>query len=142
MIDTTNMNKIKVFSFIFVSTFIWEHIGRISGYTIRPTYFIDTITIYLREFWTFVGKIIATISGFLVWLELEEIAVTLRIYFESFIKMMFSVFYVVEGYLSKAMEYANAGYVHLGFAILAITIIAFGPDLYAKYKKRRSNLTN
>lgn len=85
---------------------IWEHLGTLNLIsTFLPSVFFNKIGSLLGEVWSFLGRIFANISSYLLLLKIEKIVETISNLLESLLSVITSPFKFFSGYLQQALKW-------------------------------------
>jgi hypothetical protein len=126
------MKLSNLISLICITTFgliAWEHGARISHLEWRPSVGLTYLANQSIKFFTQIGKILATISSFYTWINLDEFYQTLQDLFDPTIRLLSSPVYTIKGYLSVIVDYQYPILIVLG----SMTLCAFLLFLVGKY---------
>jgi len=103
---------------------VWEHIGRLyNWYT--PTYVMSWAGLYLNIFFYNIGKIFAKIINLLIYINLDEIYITIYQLFIRFRNLLESPVWIIKGY-NENISNIDTTYYHyilICFVSLFITIL-------------------
>lgn len=124
---------IKISVLIGLGLFLWEHFGRISDVSFRPTIGINTIIDVLENIFTTIGSFFATISSYLCWIKFQDLWITITDLCTSLFKLITTPVYIIKGYIDTALEYVDSTYkIYIGSFLLIATIA------YIMYRYRQS----
>lgn len=85
---------------------IWEHLGTLNLIsTFLPSVFFNKIGSLLGEVWSFLGRLFANISSYLLLLKVEKIVETISNLLESLLSVITSPFKFFSGYLQQALKW-------------------------------------
>src|SRR5947209_10658882 len=90
---------------ITVGLVAWEHGARVSHSAWRPSVGLNRMGNEAIVFFTNVGKLLAKISSFYTWINLDELWQTLQDLFGPLIRLFSSPIYTFKGYASVLVEY-------------------------------------
>lgn len=125
MISQQSMKRIGYTALaIFLTVFLWEHVGRINNVDIRPSVALNWLSEKSEDFFRFLGFLWAKLSSFLSWLDFEEMFRTLQDLIKPLISIYTSPLMMIKGYTTTLREYDNWYMLIIG-SLMIIAISAY-----------------
>ena len=109
---------------IFGATFIWEHVARINNSNLKPSRFINSLADYAADTFEFIGRQLARLSSFYVYIRLHEVFFTLWDLLRPTVVLMVTPFGIIYGYVTAMEVYNHPGLILAGSATLAAGTVA------------------
>lgn len=102
-----------------VMLFLWEHVGRQSQVSIRPSIIMDFLVGHLQNFFYWCGSVWARISSYITYIDLTELKITAYDLLMAFWKLIESPVYAIKGFCEMALSYKYQSWqIYLGSVIL------------------------
>ena len=100
--------------------FAWQHIGRINGWNLKPSYFLNLLAFYSEQLWTQVGRALAFIGSYYHYLYFyaQELVISLYELVNPLLHFIASPCYVIYGFLTTMVTFAKPHLVLFGFFLL------------------------
>ena len=133
-----NINYSFAFSVTVIGLFVWEHIGRLKNWSIRPSVPLQFTSDQLSNLFNWSGKQFAILSSFLTFINLDETKKTLYDLVKPILGIIVSPYYFIKGYIDKAITYDfKTWQIYLGSACIFFFVIAL-----IWYLNKRGHLKN
>lgn len=107
---------------LFVGTVALQHIANVNQWRTRPSDWITTAATWSQnKFWQF-GKFICWLCSFLFYLHLEGLPKAIFDVTEPGLKLLFSWWWTIKGYVETSITYSHPGAIYIGGGIIIAVI--------------------
>lgn len=103
--------------------FVWQHVGRVNGWKIRPSLFLDYLACGAEYIWTKVGYFLVWLSSFYHFLYFysQELAVTIYELVIPVFRIVSSPCYMMYGFMTSVSSYTKPHLIFAGLFLLTLT---------------------
>ena len=124
---------------IFITTVIWEHIGKRYIWTVRPSVALIKVVAQSQKFWEWIGVWFGIISSYLTYIELGDLWRSVYDIVNPMIELIASPAWFFKGYLSIMIEFTYPYLIPLGSCLLVLTsmYICYHFNLFQRFSSTR-----
>ena len=124
------MNWLYVTGAVTLFTILWEHVFSINKLKATPSWLIGELAHYVRDGFSFIGRVVAYVSSFYVYLHLGDLVKSILSLLKSIGKLLLAPFWFFSGYarildLYDAVKQGNGVLIILG-TLTVLGGIAYG----------------
>ncbi len=107
------------------AVWIWQYAALRAHWQARftPAHLLNEVACHAERCWSALGRLLATLSSFILWLELNLVWRSLRALLEPLARLLVSGGYLLQGYLDATFTYAQPLLIPLGSALLVAALV-------------------
>lgn len=109
---------------------IWEHFALTNKLKYKPSYFINKVADCSNYLWSLVGKFIAYVGSFWVYLHLDQLVCTISSLLKSVLRLLCSFVYITYGFESIARLYKHSNLTLFFGFVFCVVVFSYIPHYF------------